>query len=128
VTCYIEHDFPIAQLNPLAQREANAKRAIAMLHKWWARRVGCVFRTIILASLIPDQEVQAEVQERCRVLGRGGTSALRPITSRRTPPWRTLSPCTLRPGSFRLFDDCLRGREDWPEMEVDKGVNRGYNI
>ncbi len=53
---YIEHDFPIEKLNPLAQREANAKRPIAMLHKWWARRLGCVFRTIILASLIPAQE------------------------------------------------------------------------
>ncbi|TEU13003.1 MAG: DUF1156 domain-containing protein, partial [Anaerolineales bacterium] len=53
---YIEHDFPIEQLNPLARREANAKRAIAMLHKWWARRVGCVFRTMILASLIPEEE------------------------------------------------------------------------
>jgi adenine-specific DNA methylase len=56
VTYYIEHDFPIEQLNPLARREANAKRAIAMLHKWWARRVGCVFRTMILASLIPEEE------------------------------------------------------------------------
>ena len=39
MTYYIEQDFPIEQLNPLAQREANAKRAIAMLHKWWARRL-----------------------------------------------------------------------------------------
>jgi len=53
---HIEHDFPIEQLNPLSRREANAKRAIAMLHKWWARRVGCVFRTMILASLIPEEE------------------------------------------------------------------------
>ncbi|MGQ9586331.1 MAG: DUF1156 domain-containing protein [Anaerolineae bacterium] len=56
MTYYIEHDFPIEQLNPLARREANAKRAIAQLHKWWARRVGCVFRTILLASLIPEEE------------------------------------------------------------------------
>ncbi len=45
-------------MNPLAQREANAKRAITMLHKWWARRVGCVFRTMILSSLIPAEEWQ----------------------------------------------------------------------
>ena len=56
MTYYIEHDFPIEKLTPLAQREANAKRPIAMLHKWWARRLGCVFRTIILASLIPAEE------------------------------------------------------------------------
>jgi adenine-specific DNA methylase len=53
---YIEHNFPIEQVNPLAQREANAKRPIYMLHKWWARRLGSVFRTIVLASLIPEEE------------------------------------------------------------------------
>jgi len=49
-------DFPIELVNPLAEREANAKRPYQLLHKWWARRLGCVFRTIILSSLIPDQE------------------------------------------------------------------------
>ncbi len=53
---HLEVDFPIEQVNPLAQREANAKRPIYMLHKWWARRLGCVFRTIILSALIPDEE------------------------------------------------------------------------
>lgn len=53
---YIEHNFPIEQVNPLAQREANAKRPIYMLHKWWARRLGCVFRTIVLSALIPEEE------------------------------------------------------------------------
>jgi len=53
---YIEVNFPIEQVNPLAQREANAKRPIYMLHKWWARRLGCVFRTIILATFIPEEE------------------------------------------------------------------------
>ncbi|RKY60491.1 MAG: hypothetical protein DRP95_04250, partial [Candidatus Latescibacterota bacterium] len=55
---HIEVDFPVEQVNPLARREANAKRPIYMLHKWWARRLGCVFRTIILSSLIPDEEWQ----------------------------------------------------------------------
>lgn len=54
----LEKDFPIELLNPLAQREANAKRPYQLLHKWWARRVGCVFRTIILSALIPDEEWQ----------------------------------------------------------------------
>jgi len=53
---HIEHNFPIEQVNPLAQREANAKRPIYMLHKWWARRLGCVFRTIVLSALIPEEE------------------------------------------------------------------------
>jgi len=52
----IEVDFPIEHVNPLAEREANARRPIYMLHKWWARRLGCVFRTIVLSSLIPNDE------------------------------------------------------------------------
>jgi len=52
---YIEHDFPIEQVNPLAEREANAKRPIYMLHKWWARRLGCVFRTIVLSASSPKR-------------------------------------------------------------------------
>jgi adenine-specific DNA methylase len=52
----IEVDFPIELVNPLALREANAKRPYQLLHKWWARRLGCVFRTIVLSSLIPDSE------------------------------------------------------------------------
>jgi adenine-specific DNA methylase len=52
----IEVDFPVELVNPLAEREANAKRPYQLLHKWWARRLGCVFRTIILSSLIPDPE------------------------------------------------------------------------
>jgi len=49
-------DFPVELVNPLAEREANAKRPYQLLHKWWARRLGCVFRTIVLSSLIPDPE------------------------------------------------------------------------
>jgi len=52
----IEVDFPIEQVNPLAEREANAKRPYQLLHKWWARRLGCVFRTIVLTTFIPDDE------------------------------------------------------------------------
>jgi putative DNA methylase len=52
----IELDFPIELINPLAERESNTKRPYQLLHKWWAKRVGCVFRTIVLSSLIPDSE------------------------------------------------------------------------
>jgi len=68
MTYYIETDFPIEKINPLAQREANAKRPIYMLHKWWARRLGCVFRTIVLASLIPTEEWQ-RLDEKARRQG-----------------------------------------------------------
>lgn len=50
----IEIDFPIEQVNEIAEREAYAKekyRPIYFIHKWWARKLGSVFRTIILYSL-----------------------------------------------------------------------------
>ncbi|MFQ6041617.1 MAG: DNA methyltransferase, partial [Candidatus Poribacteria bacterium] len=56
---YIEYDFPIEHLTPIARREANAKRPIAQLHKWFARRLGSVFRTIVLATFIPKDEWEA---------------------------------------------------------------------
>ncbi|MDH7486175.1 MAG: DNA methyltransferase [Anaerolineae bacterium] len=45
---YIEKDFPIERLNILALREGNSKRPIYRMHKWWARRLGSVFRMLLL--------------------------------------------------------------------------------
>jgi len=53
----IEIDFPIEQVNEIAAREAHAKekyRPIYFIHKWWARRLGSVFRTIVLYSLLDE--------------------------------------------------------------------------
>ena len=49
----IETDFPIEEVNEIAEGEAHAKekyRPICFIHKWWARRLGSVFRTIVLYS------------------------------------------------------------------------------
>ncbi len=51
---YIEHDFPIEGLNKIAQKEGNAKKPIYQMHKWWARRLGSVFRMLILAAFAED--------------------------------------------------------------------------
>jgi putative DNA methylase len=51
---YIEHDFLIEGLNKIAQKEGNAKKPIYQMHKWWARRLGSVFRMLILASFAED--------------------------------------------------------------------------
>ena len=54
----IEVDFPIEQVNEIAEREAHAKekfRPIYFIHKWWARRLGSVFRTIVLYSLLDEK-------------------------------------------------------------------------
>lgn len=51
---YIEYDFPLREVNRLAQKEApvGGRRPIYFLHKWWARRLSCVFRTVLLASAV----------------------------------------------------------------------------
>lgn len=50
----IEISFPIAEVSQLAIRESYRKeifRPIYHIHKWWATRLGSVFRAIILGSL-----------------------------------------------------------------------------
>jgi len=48
---YIDNDLPIERLNFLAKKEGNSKQQIYRIHKWWARRLGSVFRALILAAL-----------------------------------------------------------------------------
>jgi adenine-specific DNA methylase len=61
----IERGFPIERINEIAQKETRAKmhyRPIYTMHKWWARRLGCVFRSICLYSLLDDPD-KIEVHE-----------------------------------------------------------------
>lgn len=57
----LDSGFPLAQLNELARLESYNKhyyRPANYLHKWWARRLGYVFRTILLATFLDeDQDV-----------------------------------------------------------------------
>ncbi len=55
----IENDFPFAELSLIAERESWRKevyRPVYYLHKWWARRLGSVFRGILLGSWLGDSE------------------------------------------------------------------------
>jgi len=55
----IEHDFPIESLSRLAKLESWRKevnRPIYYTHKWWARRLGSVFRGILLGTLVEESE------------------------------------------------------------------------
>jgi adenine-specific DNA methylase len=56
---YIEYDFPLREVNRLAEKEAYAKKPIYTMHKWWARRLSCVFRTVLLASAIDWEDWDA---------------------------------------------------------------------
>jgi len=65
----IEIHFPIEQVNEIAEREAHAKekyRPIYFIHKWWARRLGSVFRTIVLYSLLDENAKVLEDDGRWR--------------------------------------------------------------
>jgi adenine-specific DNA methylase len=57
----IEAGLPLASLHELAKVESynkNHYRPSAYLHKWWARRLGSVFRTILLGTLCePGEDV-----------------------------------------------------------------------
>jgi len=61
---YIEHGFPIERLNQITTRESNAKKPIYQIHKWWARRLGSVFRMLILATFAEDDITEAELWPR----------------------------------------------------------------
>jgi putative DNA methylase len=53
----IERDFPFEQLDPLAEQESWRKevnRPIYHIHKWWANRLGSVFRAILLGVAKED--------------------------------------------------------------------------
>jgi adenine-specific DNA methylase len=58
---YILKDFPIERLNEIALKEANAKKPIYQIHKWWARRLGSIFRMIILATFLPQDISENEL-------------------------------------------------------------------
>ena len=55
----IETDFPFAELSLVAERESWRKevyRPLYYLHKWWARRLGSVFRGIVLGACLEEGE------------------------------------------------------------------------
>jgi hypothetical protein len=58
MTAYIEKDFPIGFLSQLAEQESWRKevyRPVYYIHKWWAKRLGSVFRGIILAACAKEE-------------------------------------------------------------------------
>jgi len=55
----IEDNFPLEQLTPIAKAEASSRqnyRPIYSLHKWWAQRLGSVFRTIGLSTFMETND------------------------------------------------------------------------
>jgi len=61
---YIEKSLPIQHLNRVAMAEGNAKKPVYRMHKWWARRLGSVFRMITLAAFAPFEESEMSIWHR----------------------------------------------------------------
>ncbi|WP_434938093.1 DNA methyltransferase [Shewanella sp. HL-SH8] len=54
----IEKNFPFEVIDPIAENESYRKeinRPIYHIHKWWAKRLGSVFRSIVSGSLAQDK-------------------------------------------------------------------------
>jgi putative DNA methylase len=52
----LEHDFPFLEVSQVAEHESWRKeinRPLYHIHKWWATRLGSVFRAITLGALSP---------------------------------------------------------------------------
>lgn len=64
----IEHGFPIVPVSRLAERESWRKelgRPLYHIHKWWATRLGSVFRAIVLGALSDaDADIWHEFYEK----------------------------------------------------------------
>jgi len=55
----LEKDFPFIEISRLAEHESWRKeiyRPITHIHKWWAVRLGSVFRALVLGSLLSSEE------------------------------------------------------------------------
>lgn len=70
----IEHDFPIIEISQIAEQESWRKeinRPIYHIHKWWATRLGSVFRGIALAALSdPKVDIWKSFYERHKLTGK----------------------------------------------------------
>jgi len=52
----IERTFPFVEISEVAERESWRKdvyQPVYYIHKWWARRLSCVFRAIVLGACAP---------------------------------------------------------------------------
>ncbi|MBG0768308.1 DNA methyltransferase [Methanococcus maripaludis] len=60
----IENTLPIHKINELALKEGNAKKPVYQIHKWWARRLGCIVRSLIIASNLNYDATEEEFWEK----------------------------------------------------------------
>lgn len=55
----LEINFPFEEIDPVAERESYRKevnRPIYHTHKWWAQRLGSVFRALVVGAILDERE------------------------------------------------------------------------
>jgi putative DNA methylase len=60
----LEQGLPVEELYQLARREGNSKKPIYEIHKWWARRLGHVFRMLLIAGTTPRMDARRDSRSR----------------------------------------------------------------
>ena len=58
---FIEKSLPVQHLNAVAMAEGNAKKPVYQMHKWWARRLGSVFRMITLSVFSTNKDSEKAI-------------------------------------------------------------------
>lgn len=70
----LECDFPLIEISQIAEQESWRKeinRPIYHIHKWWATRLGSVFRGIVLGALSqPGTDIWAQFYEKHDLAGK----------------------------------------------------------
>src|SRR6266481_2265432 len=59
----LERDFPAAELSQIGEHESWRKevhRPATSTHKWWAKRLGSVFRGILISAVAENQVTALE--------------------------------------------------------------------
>ncbi|MEW6215619.1 MAG: DNA methyltransferase, partial [Nitrospirota bacterium] len=77
---FIEKTMPVEYLNVVAMAEGNAKKPVYQMHKWWARRLGSVFRMITLSAFSDERESDNDIWHKfCNGANLNGVIVLDPF-------------------------------------------------
>jgi hypothetical protein len=125
----LEEGFPSQRLYSVSQKEANSRRPIYQIHKWWARRLGTVVRMLLLCAFSSQDESDSDLWDKfygdatipgkivCDVMMGGGTRVLtfgmREIEPLYGPPVNESSLSVL----FSIMDYVIRYRQ-FPNVEA----------
>lgn len=55
----IDKNLPIEFISELSRREANSRKPIYQIHKWFARKTDAIFRSLLIAMELEDFELDA---------------------------------------------------------------------